>query len=130
MVKMNLTNNQTSFEYALYMIASSYFDKAECRNIFLERNMLLKYREQKLDSQYKMEDICIDYMDKLYEKLPADFLKQKIRVHLSKRKDGTTDILFVSRNYILELFGIYAGKKSVIECRFWVKSPEYRMKSA
>lgn len=130
MVKMNLTNNQTSFEYALYMIASSYFDRAECRNVFLERNMMLKYKEQKPDSQYKMEDICIGYMNELNKKLPADFLKQKIRVYFSKRKDGTTDILFVSGKYILELFGIYAGKKSVIDCRFWVRKPEHRMKSA
>ena len=31
MVKMNFTNSQTAFEYALYMIAASYFNKSDYR---------------------------------------------------------------------------------------------------
>ncbi len=48
MVKMNFTNSQTSFEYALYMIAASYFNKSVCLSEITEKNMLLQYKEQKL----------------------------------------------------------------------------------
>ena len=39
MVKMNFTNSQTAFEYALYMIAASYFNKSACLSEITEKNM-------------------------------------------------------------------------------------------
>ena len=127
MMKMNLTNNQTAFTYALYMIASSYFDKAVCRNPLQERNMLLQYKEQKLSNQYDMEDLCIAYMDELQKKLPESFFKQNMTVHFRKNGNRITELLFVNRQCILEIYGVYKGKKSVIDCRLWVKNcnPEF-----
>lgn len=121
MVKLNFTNNQTAFEYALYMIASSYFNRAECKNKLLEKSMLLQYKEQKLESQYGMEDLCISYMDDLQKKLPPQIFKQNMKVHLRKEGNGTTGVILVSKKYILQFHGVYAGKKSNIDCRLWVK---------
>ncbi len=42
MVKMNFTNSQTSFEYALYMIAASYFNKSDCLSEITEKTELVK----------------------------------------------------------------------------------------
>lgn len=123
MMKMNLTNNQTAFTYALYMIASSYFDKTVCKNTLVERNMLLQYKEQRLNNQYEMEDICIAYMDGLKKKLPKSFFEQNMTVHFRKNGNRITELLFVNRQYILEICGIYKGKKSVIEYRLWAKNP-------
>ena len=129
MAKMSLTNNQTAFEYALYMIASSYFDRVKCKNTILEKSMLLQYKEQKLDNQYKMEDICIAYMDGLQQKLPKDLFKQNTVVRFRKRQNGFTTLFFMSRKYVLEIQGIYAGKKSAIDCSLWQKAGRKRKRA-
>lgn len=88
MVKMNFTNSQTSFEYALYMIAASYFNKSDCLSEITEKNMLLQYKEQKLNSQYQMEEICIEFMDNLVSKIPSRFFKRSVAVKLNKTASG------------------------------------------
>lgn len=42
MVKMNFTNSQTSFEYSLYMIAASYFNKSACLSEITEKTELVR----------------------------------------------------------------------------------------
>jgi len=42
MVKMNFTNNQAAFEYAMYMMLGSYFRKASCKNKLMEKKALKK----------------------------------------------------------------------------------------
>jgi len=121
MVKMSFTNNQTAFEYALYMIAASYFDKAVCTSVFSEKNMLLQYKEQKLDKQYQMEDICIRFMDKVAEELPEKIFKQNMQVRLGKREGAPTQIRFENDQYILCFTGNYAGRKSQIDYRILPK---------
>ena len=80
------------------MIASSYFNRAECKNKLLEKSMLLQYKEQKLESQYGIEDLCISYMDDLQKKLPPQIFKQNMKVHLRKEANGTTGVILVSKN--------------------------------
>jgi len=121
MVKMNFTDNQTAFEYALYMIAASYFDKAVCTSGFTEKGMLLQYKEQKLDKQYQMEDICIHFMDKFAKSLPKKFFQQNMQVRLGKRKNAPTKIFFENDKYILCFIGNYAGMKSKIDYRILKK---------
>lgn len=124
MVKMNFTNSQTAFEYALYMIAASYFNKAKCKNRLLEKNMFLQYKEQKLDNQYKMEDICIGYLEKLVKELPEKVFKQDVEVLFRKKEDGTTKILFMNSKFIIEFYGVYEGHKSKIEHQIFVKKSD------
>lgn len=120
MTKMSLSNDQTAFEYALYMIASSYFEKPECKSVLLEKRMLIHYKEQKINKQYLFEYVCISYMDDLEKKLPTWFFKKKMEIHLV-RKAGFTVVVFRNRNYIMELWGTYRGKNTVVESRLWVK---------
>ncbi|SDB03126.1 hypothetical protein [Eubacterium oxidoreducens] len=54
MEKMNFTNKQTAFEYAFYMIAASYFNKAICRSKMTEQNMLIQYKEQKVKTRSRV----------------------------------------------------------------------------
>lgn len=123
MVKMNFSDNQTTFDYVLYMIAASYFDGAECRNKLLERSMMLQYKEQKLDTQCRMERICIDYMERLQKKFPAKFFRQKMQVCFRRKENGARDIYFVSDRYILKFAGIYDGRDTRINGNLWVKKP-------
>ena len=120
MVKINFTNNQTAFEYALYMIAGSYFDKAICKSQLIEHNMFIQYKEQRLDKQYQMEDICIHFMNDLVRRLPEKYFKQNMDVHLVRRKPGKPmQILFMSDEHIINVQCIYAGNKSKIDYTVW-----------
>ena len=124
MVKMNFTNNQTAFEYALYMIAASYFDKKVCLSRITERNMLLQYKEQKLIKQYQMEDICIKFMDDLARKLPADFFNRTVETKLNRTASGITEIILGDNQSFIVFRAIYAGKKSKIQYQIWKKKPQ------
>ena len=122
MEKMNFTNNQTAFEYALYMIAASYFDKTVCLSKLTERNMFLQYKEQKLNKQYQMEDICIDYMEKLADKLPSNYFRFNMNVKLNRTaSSGLTEIVFINEQNIITFQGVYAGNKSQIHYQVWTK---------
>lgn len=118
MVKMSFTNNQTAFEYALYMIATSYFRSAVCKNKLLEQNMLLQYKEQKLEKQYQMEEICIRYMDRLIKSLPIATEEQDVQVQLKRNKNNKTVLIIKGINYRLVFVGEYSGKSSKIRCKY------------
>ena len=122
MAKMNLINNQAAFEYTLFMIASSYFKSTRCRNKALEKKMLLSYKELKKESQFLMEDICIRFMNKLIRKIPREALNEKFVVELRRAENAPTEILFISKKYILSFMGIYVGRQSKINCRVLTKS--------
>ena len=122
MTKMRFTNHQTAFEYALYMITSSYFKKAQCTTPYVEKQFLVQYKEQKLDNQYFMEELCIQYMDELAEKLPARFFDQEMEVRLIRRGEGEfTEVLLKNAQYVIRFLCKYAGKKSQICHEIWRK---------
>ncbi len=113
MAKMNFSNDQTAFEYALYMIVSSYFEKCECKTPLTEGKMLLQYKEQKAEKQYAFEGLCIKYMQAMEAKLPHDLFERKVEVRLRKiREDLPTEIIFSKDDLTVSFFGIYAGKKT------------------
>lgn len=122
MAKMNLVNNQAAFEYALYMIASSYFESTKCRNAALEKKLLLSYRELKKESQFLMEDNCIRFMNKLVKKLPHSVFDENVLVELRRAENAPTEILFIGKNHILSFMGIYGGRHSKINCQILTKS--------
>ena len=125
MLKTNLPDSQRAFEYALYMIASSYFNKTVCKSTLLESNMYIKYKEQKLKIQFHMEEMCIKYMEKLIRKAPKDFFNQDMEVYFRKRKsDSLIEILFVNNDFIMTFLGLYEGDNSVIQYRVWAKDPD------
>jgi len=126
MVKMSFTNNQTAFEYALYMIAASYFDKAVCLSKMTEKNMLVQYKEQNLNKQYQMEDICIDFMDQLAKRLPSNYFYRDVEVRLERIAPGVREINFLDNQHIIAFRAKYAGRKSEIKYRIWSKTPKKR----
>lgn len=123
MVKMQFTDDQVAFDYAIYMMVGSYFDKTECTNTLQEKKMRLQYCEQKLENQYRMEELCIDYVEReLAPKLPENFWRQQVQVHFAAGHGaGRPGIWFVCPEYILRVSGIYKGRKSIISCMLWEK---------
>lgn len=112
MVKMNFTNNQTAFEYAMYMMLGSYFNKTSCKNFLLEKKMRLLYWEQREKNQIELEKICIRFVEKeLMPQLPEDIWQQDVEVKFCPTKfKGYQDIQLHGPKYILRVRGIYRGK--------------------
>lgn len=108
MERMKLTDNQMALEYAMYMIASSYFKHATCRNRLLEQRMLIQYKEQKLDNQYRFEETCIAYMENLVKKLPGKILTDDTEVHFVP---GRHEVHFESDKHILVFRCLSKGRK-------------------
>lgn len=115
------SNNQAALDYALYMIAASYFKKATCTSGLMEKKLLINYKTQKLDSQYHMEECCIRYMEKELRKiLPKDLWEQEVTVSLVKKaNEPTTEICFHSSKYILRLKGMYHRKDTKFIYELW-----------
>lgn len=127
MKMINSTNSQAAFEYALYMIASSYFKSARCKSGLQEKKLLLHYKETKPDTQYKMEDVCIRFMDDLVRRVPSKFFDRDVTVHLVGHEDaGVTELYFTNSKYVLRLKGIYKGGKTKIEPKVWRKNRPHK----
>lgn len=122
MPKMTFTSNQTANEYALYMIASSYFKKATCVTPIQEKKLKIAYLEQKTDNQYRMDENSIRYMEQLHNELPKAVWEQEVEAHLVGMKGGAaTEIRFCGENFILRLVGTAKGKYFDIQNQIWVK---------
>lgn len=123
-VKMNLTNNQVAFEYAIYMMVGSYFKKAVCKNKMLEKSMRIQFLEQKEKKQYEMEDRCIRFIEKkMLPSIPDKFWNEEKEVHFKASEDGKiTHILFIGKSNVLEVHGIYAGDNAGLYYSTWTKA--------
>lgn len=127
MLKMNFTNNQTAFEYAMYMMLGSYFNKTSCKNHLLEKKMRLHYWEQKEKQQIELEKLCIRFVEKeLVPHLPKDIWENGVEVKFCPTKcKGVQDIQFHGPEYILRVTGIYRGKHhTTIHHEVWRKDAE------
>lgn len=123
MMKINFKDTQMAFEYVLYMIASSYFEKTICKTERIERNLLVQYRELKEKTQYEMENRCIAFMDKMEQKFPENFFHQNMSVYFKKNKENhRKDIIFKNDRYILSFRCNYAAKSKKISYSIWKKN--------
>ena len=64
MSKVNYNKNtqediRMALVYAMYMMLTSYFDKAVCKTPLYESKLYLRYMAQKVSDQYQMEDYCL-----------------------------------------------------------------------
>ncbi len=115
MERINLTNDQAAFEYVLYMIAASYFDKATCVTGLTERNLLLHYKEQKANTQFDMENYCIKFMDLFEKRLGKQFFARRVNVRLIREKEGRPiSVIFSGDDMELKLSATYRKNHSII----------------
>ncbi len=121
MDRINLTSDQAAFEYVLYMIAASYFEKATCVTDLTERKLLLHYKDQKENAQLNMESYCIRFMEGFEDRLGKNFFAKDVRVRLIREKeDRPISVIFTGEDMELKLSALYRRNHSII--RYSVKS--------
>lgn len=113
-MKFNIVDKQAAFEYVLYMMLGSYFDKVACCSPMYEKKMHMQYQQQKEESQIQMEDFCIRFVEKeLMPQLPEDFWKQQMEVRfLPTNVKGMREVQFIGADYALRVSGIFLGQKN------------------
>lgn len=128
--KMNLTNNQVAFEYAIYMMVSSYFKTSRCTSKILEQSMRLQYVEQKERTQLQMEDTILSFIEKkMVPLLPESIWDEDVKVIFQPSDDKELNhILFVGKDKVLEVHCLYKGSRSKIQYSFWNKKAKKAVK--
>lgn len=114
MMKVNYNKNtqediQMALTYAMYMMVTSYFDRAVCRTPIYENKLYIRYNAQKTKDQYQMEDCCLRYIQKeLLAKYPKRFWNRRVEVRLTPNADGRGDTIRVyDRNMELKIIVEY-----------------------
>lgn len=129
MRNMSNENLQKAFDYALFMIATSYCNtQPEMLTKSLEGKLYLHYQDIPKEKQYKMEEICIRYMEnKVFQDVPVNFLNdleadsvfrqavagKKYQVKLFPNGPcGCTEIWIYSQRSLLKIAGIFDKKRN------------------
>ena len=111
--KMNIVDGQMAFEYVVYMILGSYFDKAICKNKLQEKKMYFQYMQQKDKAQIQMEEYCIRFVERvLMPQLPPELWSQQVEVKFVPTSvQGMREVQFIGPDFALRASGIYRGKR-------------------
>ena len=114
MAKMNDEGMQNAFDYVLFMISSSYFEKQPVnQNTFQEKRLFCYYKDVSSKIQIEMEHTCIRYVEKELSKIvPESFWNQeseyKNMVYMvPDEENGVTEIIYETEKNILRLKGKY-----------------------
>ncbi len=122
-MRMNInTNMERAMEYAVYMMIGDEFIRTKCISNWKEKGLLVNYKEVKCKIQYQLEDISIRYVNVLKEILPQDFFNTTARVQFIERIGYVPEVRFITENYMLIIFCIYAGNKTKLKHRLLVKA--------
>lgn len=115
-----------TLNYAIYMIAGSYFKKAVCKSSYVEARHKLIYAEAGAKTQYTFEERCIKYIRKsLMPNLDRKIWEQEVTVEFLP--DG---VRFIGPEYAIEIVGKDRGAKTYFNCRIWKKEAEGVLKKA
>lgn len=120
MVKMNFTDKNVAFDYAIYMIVGSCFDRTTCSNTLLEKKMRLQYLEQKTEQQYRMEDTCISFAENVLEKeLPEEFWKREAKVSFHRNEGEPSEVRFSCGGYVLAVSRKGSGRRQAVQYKVY-----------
>ena len=93
-----MTEKQKNTTYAFYMIMSSYFKSAACKNPSFEKKLYLSYQELKESQQIQLEQKCISLIE--HEILPHVSVlweNKDIDVYFRQNENNLPVILFVGK---------------------------------
>ncbi len=123
MEKEKSNDSQSAFEYAIYVIVGSYFEKTSCISPLLEKTLKIKFLDQKQDKQASLEENCIGFVEKkLLKVLPADLWKGVAEVKLGvKNEEQRPEVRFTTDKYMLRVFGVYKGKGTELDYKLLTK---------
>lgn len=102
MVKM-----QKAMDYIVYMIVGSYFNQTKCSSPIMEKRMFLYYKDISINTQYTLEESCINYVEKkLMKELPSNIWNEPVKVTIKKNPEfpDKTYIIFTGNSWKLKLY--------------------------
>lgn len=120
---MNQMEKQRAFEYSIYIMLSSYFDKPNCNTQLQEKKLCLAYQELKENVKQNYDERSIHIIEKeLLPKLPKNFMNQQFDFTLVGREDNPfTEIRLQNEDYMLRLKSKYAKNAPKMVYEIWQK---------
>lgn len=121
---MNQMEKQRAFEYSMYIMLSSYFDKPICNTQLQEKKLCLAYQELKENAKQDYDEKSINIIEKeLLPKLPKSFLDQQLEFSLVGRENTPfTEIRLQNEDYMLRLRSRYAKCAPKMVYEIWQKN--------
>ncbi len=119
------TNNpaqQKAFDYCTYMMLSSYFDKAICKNKAYESKLFLYYQDLSVSQQIEMECRCLKTLrEDVLCKLPKKFFYQMVEIHLVPQPGGGTEIVIFDGINVIGVSTVYGSQPTAYTRKFLSK---------
>jgi len=121
---MNQTERQRAFDYSMYVMLSSYFDKTVCTTRMQEKKLCIAYQELKEDAKQDYDEASIKIIEEeLLPKLPKCFVNQQMDLALlGKEDDACTEIRLQNDNYVLRVKSRYTKKAPKMVYEIWRKN--------
>lgn len=120
MYDVKVSNSNDAIAYAIYMIVGSYFKKAVCLSPLKERQLKVVYCETKKDTQVKIEERCINYVDsRIVGVIPDDIFDDMVEVHfVPNKKEERLDVLFEGFNWKMAVWGTSSNRGIMFDYKF------------
>lgn len=120
MYNVKINNSNEAITYIIYMIMGSYFKKTVCKSTLKEKQLKVVYCETKRDTQIKMEERCINYIDtKLVGVVPDEIFGDMVEVHfVPNAKEHRFDVLFEGFDWKLRMWGENSNKGIMFDYKF------------
>ena len=120
MYDVKINNSNDAIAYVVYMIMGSYFKKTVCKSTLKEKQLKVVYWETKRDTQIKMEERCINYIDtKLVGVVPEEIFDDMVEVHfVPNAKEHRLDVLFEGFDWKLRMWGVNSSKGIMFDYKF------------
>lgn len=120
MYDVKVNNSNDAIAYAIYMIVGSYFKKEVCLSTIKERQLKVVYCETKRDTQIKMEERCINYVDtRLVGVVPDDIFEDMVEVKfVPNQKENRLEVVFYGFDWKLRVWGENSSKGIMFDYKF------------
>ena len=121
---MNQMEKQRAFDYSMYVMLSSYFDKTTCTTGLQEKKLCLAYQELKDEDKQLYDEQSIKVIEKeLLPNFPNQFWHQQMELALLGRENKLcTEIRLQNEEYVLRVKSRYAKKKPALVYEIWRKN--------
>jgi len=120
---MKQMEKQRAFDYSMFIMLSSYFDKSVCTTKLQEKKLCLAYQELKEAAKEDYDEKSIRVIEEeLLPNLPKSFTKQPMELVLLGREDKPyTEIRLQNEDYVLRLKSRYHKKAPQMVYEIWQK---------
>ena len=121
---MDKLTKQRAFDYSMYVMLNSYFDKAVCTSDLQRKKLSLAYQELKDEDKDFFDAQSIAIIEKeLLPNLPAGFTKQKMQLSLVGSDDKMyTEARLSNDMYVLRIKARYAKRGTKLVHEVWKKA--------